>query len=188
MQAEIELNYAKHLDSLYAKYSKPRSERGAVANFGKGFRRPSGLDVTEEETTTTQYETASMPVRRMCFPPCQKFLFSSPRPNRPSHRSNEPTGLIRDVWSVLLDQMKKRAESRQRFANNMMDAMRTRLEVLERETTTTSKRCLELGSGLQNEMQRSFKSVEEALKHYYAMQGRWRRMAPGSLFALPLKA
>jgi hypothetical protein len=67
--------------------------------------------------------------------------------------------------------MKKRAESRQRFANNMMDAMRTRLEVLERETTTTSKRCLELGSGLQNEMQRSFKSVEEALKHYYAMQG-----------------
>lgn len=50
-QAEIELNYAKHLDSLYAKYSKPRSERGAVANFGKALRRPSNLDSNNEEET-----------------------------------------------------------------------------------------------------------------------------------------
>lgn len=104
------------------------------------------------------------------------FTLSPPLPHfcagiRNCASGPDESGLVRDVWSVLLDQMKKRAESRQRFANNMMDAMRTRLEVLERETTMTSRRCLELGSGLQAEMQRSFKNVDEALKHYYAMQG-----------------
>lgn len=83
----------------------------------------------------------------------------------------EATGLVRDVWSVLLDQMKRRAEARQRFAAHLSDEMKQRLEVLERETITGSKRCLELGSALLQEIQRSYRAVEEALKVYHHYQG-----------------
>ena len=58
-------------------------------------------------------------------------------------------GLVSDVWHVLLEQTQKRAESRQRFASNLMDEMRQRLETLEKETTSVSKKCLELGTNLQ---------------------------------------
>lgn len=85
--------------------------------------------------------------------------------------ASDPSGLVRDVWTVLLDQMKRRAEARQRFASHLNDEMKQRLEVLERETATSSKRCLEFGTSLQLEMQRSYKSVDDALKTYHQAQG-----------------
>lgn len=43
------------MESLHAKFSKPRSERSTVANLGKALRRPSAnvsFDALEEDPTS----------------------------------------------------------------------------------------------------------------------------------------
>ncbi|EGD78350.1 hypothetical protein PTSG_09416 [Salpingoeca rosetta] len=137
-QADIELQYARQLDGLYAKFVKPRSERGAVANVAKALRRPT-QEGEENEAVASRLD-------------------------------GETHGQVMDVWYVLLEQMRKRADARQRFATNLADEMKSRLDCLERESVAASKRCLELGGHIQLELQRSFKQVDDTLKVYYSSQ------------------
>eukprot|EP00049_Salpingoeca_infusionum_P000429 m.39909 g.39909 ORF g.39909 m.39909 type:complete len:1225 (-) comp10365_c0_seq4:3299-6973(-) len=134
-QAEIEMTYAKSLDALYAKFSRPRAERATMLGAAaKALRRP-----TEEEDL-----------------------------NSSGHFSSLATGLPTDVWQVLLDQIKKRADARQRFALHLGDEMKTRLESLERDTTVASKKCLDYGGTIQVELQRTLKEVEDTMKVYHS--------------------
>ena len=75
------------------------------------------------------------------------------------------------MWAVLLEQMKKRAEAKQRFGSHLSDEMRLRLDVLEKETTVAAKKCVELGTSIHAEMQKAFRSTDDALKNYHHLQG-----------------
>eukprot|EP00730_Choanoeca_flexa_P020032 TRINITY_DN9794_c0_g1_i1.p1 TRINITY_DN9794_c0_g1~~TRINITY_DN9794_c0_g1_i1.p1 ORF type:complete len:1088 (+),score=284.97 TRINITY_DN9794_c0_g1_i1:1627-4890(+) len=85
------------------------------------------------------------------------------------------TGILPDVWNVLLEQTQKRAESRQRFASNLMEEMRQRLEVLEKETMAVHKKCNELGVNLQGELKRRYMAVDENLKNYQNTAGKYNK-------------
>eukprot|EP00056_Hartaetosiga_gracilis_P013336 m.220209 g.220209 ORF g.220209 m.220209 type:complete len:1370 (+) comp13829_c1_seq2:102-4211(+) len=82
-------------------------------------------------------------------------------------------GLVDGLWTCMLTQLKKRANARIRFANKLGQEMKSRFDSLEKETSSTSKKCLELGHALHTDLQSSFKHTEETLRHYHTQQGKY---------------
>lgn len=140
-QAEIEKQYAVSLEGLFTKYSKPRQQRGFMA---AGLGAAKALRRSEAEMDGA----------------VDSSVFEN-------HR---PTGLATDVWQVLLGQTKKRADSRMRFATNLHEEMRSILSALETEATGTSKKCLEMTLGLQSELSRAVREMDENLRSYQKSQ------------------
>eukprot|EP00055_Hartaetosiga_balthica_P015628 m.93653 g.93653 ORF g.93653 m.93653 type:complete len:1305 (-) comp8917_c3_seq4:906-4820(-) len=91
----------------------------------------------------------------------------------PTAAEEDLSGLLDDVWTSILSQLKKRATARIRFASKLGEEMKSRFDSLEKETTSTSKKCLDLGHSLHGDLQSSFKHAEETMRSYHNYHGKY---------------
>ena len=70
----------------------------------------------------------------------------------------------------MLDSTKKKAESREQFSQTLLNEVKPRIEQLERESVTATKKCTEIIQALQAEMNAVFKGADESLKVYHSCQ------------------
>jgi hypothetical protein len=85
----------------------------------------------------------------MVFTPRSKGPTSSVLIFNPFSTTRSWPGCSSELWNALIEQNRQKAIARGRFSQALAGVMKTRLDHLEKEVMETSKKCIELGQGLQ---------------------------------------